>query len=796
MDIETKPLSKRVARMKEEMLSLSPRVDTQRIKVTLEVYEKTKGQPPVILRAKVFEKLCLEKSIFIDDNPIVGNLTSYKYGGYLRPEISCGWMARMEAFSLPLGRAPITAEDKKWIHKAIEHWKGADVYSRTRNIMLQSDDIDISLIGKSGLATEITPGANMALAADFALVLNKGLKGIIAEIEEEKSKLDIGHFESLDKWHFYNAALICLNAVIKLAQRYASLAKEMHQKETDPERKQELERIAETLGQVPANPARNLYEALQAAWFTHLALWIENPSISATPPLRFTQYMYPFYQEDKRKGRITDEEAIELLQLYFLRLQGLTQVYPPLGYKYSSSRVAMNLTLGGLTPNGEDATNELDWLVLEAQQRLQIPEPLINVFYHNKLSEDFLLKCVDLIRTGIGQPAFFNTDVSVQRNLYYHGQQGMTVEEARDNSVVACVQNVIPGYSDVHWEGAINTAKFLELALNNGKDPLTGLQIGLEVGEIDSFQSYQDVYQAVLKQLRHFVPLLRKASRVAWTVIRNFPQPVASTLVHDCIKKGKDLVDGGARYSEGSGYTFIGVVDLANSLAAIEQLVFKDKKVTLVELKKALDANFEGYEDIHRMCLNAPKYGNGDKYPDSLVKELYEICWQEHQRTPYDHLGRPIKPEAYSVTVHSDRGELTGALPNGRKARIALTDASVSAQPGTDKNGPTALVQSAATVIDTVRYGANHFNMKFHPTALAGADGARKFLAMIKTYMDLGGYHVQFNCVSGETLKDAQLHPENYRDLVVRVAGFSAFFITLDKTVQDEVIRRTELKFA
>ena len=196
------------------------------------------------------------------------------------------------------------------------------------------------------------------------------------------------------------------------------------------------------------------------------------------------------------------------------------------------------------------------------------------------------------------------------------------------------------------------------------------------------------------------------------------------------------------------------------------------------------------------MCLNAPKYGNGDEYPDSLVKELYEICWQEHQRTPYDHLGRPIKPEAYSVTVHSDRGELTGALPNGRKARIALTDASVSAQPGTDKNGPTALVQSAATVIDTVRYGANHFNMKFHPSALAEADGARKFLAMIKTYMDLGGYHVQFNCVSGETLKDAQLHPENYRDLVVRVAGFSALFVTLDKKVQEEIISRTELKFA
>jgi formate C-acetyltransferase len=274
---------------------------------------------------------------------------------------------------------------------------------------------------------------------------------------------------------------------------------------------------------------------------------------------------------------------------------------------------------------------------------------------------------------------------------------------------------------------------------------------------------------------------------------RNFPTPFSSSLINDCIKKGKDVSVGGARYSFGDGVCLIGVVDAANSLAAIKKLVFEEKKLTMSQLRQALAANFEGYEEIERMCLKAPKYGNDDEYVDSIAKDIYEICYKLHSKS--DHLGRPVMPSAYSVTGHVAFGEFTGALPNGKKARKPLVDASVSAQAGTDKNGVTALVKSAAKVIDTVKYGSSHLNMKFHPTALRGMDGAKKLLSLIKTYFDLGGYHVQFNCVSGETLKDAQLHPENYRDLVVRVAGYSAYFVTLDKDTQDDIIKRTELTF-
>jgi len=274
---------------------------------------------------------------------------------------------------------------------------------------------------------------------------------------------------------------------------------------------------------------------------------------------------------------------------------------------------------------------------------------------------------------------------------------------------------------------------------------------------------------------------------------RNFPTPFGSSLVNDCIQKGKDISEGGAKYSFGDGTCLVGVVDAANSLAAIKKLVYEDKKITIKQLREVLAANFEGYEDIHRMCLDAPKYGNDEEYADSIVQDIYNTC--DEIQPKIDHLGRPLMMSAYSVASHTACGEYTGALPNGKKTRETLVDASVSAQGGTDKNGPTALVKSAAKAIDSVKYSSDHFNMKFHPIALKDRGGARKLLSLIKTYFDLGGYHVQFNCVSGETLRDAQLHPENYKELIVRVAGFSAYFITLDKDVQDDIIRRTELTF-
>ncbi|MBU2607993.1 MAG: hypothetical protein KKF26_01600, partial [Chloroflexi bacterium] len=473
----------------------------------------------------------------------------------------------------------------------------------------------------------------------------------------------------------------------------------------------------------------------------------------------------------------------------FLKINQLADVRPPHGFRFNQSRLGQQLSLGGLTPEGKDATNELDWLVLEAQHRLRVPEPLVNLVYHDELSEEFLLKCVDLIRTGIGQPAFHNCRVGIEREIFNHH---MPLEDARTFAIAGCVQSYIPGCTDGYWYSRLNAAKAIEFALENGKDPLTGIQIGPQTGEAESFQTYDDLYQAFVRQLAYLVPLTYDVSRTAWSQQRNFPTPFGSSLVNDCIQKGKDIVDGGARYSFGDGVCLVGVVDAANSLAAIKKLVYEDKKITMNQLKKAVTADFEGYEDIQRLCFEAPKYGNDDEYADSITQDIYEICDRLQPKT--DHLGRPLMMSAYSVASHTAFGEYTGALPNGKKSRESLVDASVSAQGGTDRNGPTALVKSAAKAIDNVKYSSNHFNMKFHPTALKG-QGAKKLLSLIKTYFDMGGYHVQFNCISGETLKDAQLHPEEHKELIVRVAGFSAYFITLDKDVQDDIIKRTELKF-
>ena len=784
-------LSERVKREKEELLSACPQIDTERLEILLDVYREGGMKPAIMRRAELFNRLCCEKTTYIDGNPVVGTLTRYKYGAYPVPEEGCAWMKRTDEFYLPRGKAQITAEVRQWIDKAVELWWDSNLFSLTREVVLKAYSIDIRTFSECGVWIEATPGSAAHISVpDYPKVLNKGLNGIIAEIEQEEAQLNTGEPGAVDKWYFYQAAKLALNGMAVLAQRYASLAREMAKEEKNVERKQELEEIAHICDWVPLNPARSFREAVQAFWFIMLGVWLEAPKALTSPPATLTRSLYPFYKRDKEEGRITDEQVVELLQFLFLKFNQLAHVLPPHGYRMNQSRLGLQLGLGGLTADGEDATNELDWLVLEAQQRIRLPEPLVNLVYHDKLSEEFLLKCVDLIRTGIGQPAFHNSWIGIERHLYHHK---MPLEEARPFVIAGCVQSFIPGYMDGYWETRLNIAKMIELTLQNGNDPLTGIQLGLQTGEAESFQTYDQLYQAFVKQLEYFVPLTHNVSRTAWSLQRNFPTPFSSSFINDCIRKGKDVSDGGTRYSFGDGVCLVGVVDAANSLAAIKKLIFEEKKLTMSQLIEALAANFEGYEEIERMCINTPKYGNDDEYADSIAKDIYEICYNLHSKS--DHLGRPVMPSAYSVTAHVAFGEFTGALPNGKKARKPLVDASVSAQAGTDKNGVTALVKSAAKIIDTVKYGSNHLNMKFHPTALRGIDGARNLLSLIKTYFDLGGYHVQFNCISGETLKDAQLHPENYRELVVRVAGYSAYFVTLDKDTQDDIIRRTELTF-
>jgi len=783
-------------KIRGDLAHTSPVLGAERFKFIVESYKETEGQPTIVRRAKLFEKTLREKTIYIDENPIIGTVTEYRAGVYPYPEYACKWMRKEAVHRVGLGGIEadgLSEEERKWRDEAVEYWQDKCQWAKLNEVFPQIKGVSMIPLLKCGALLQGSPAYPLGfISIDYGKVLDKGVKGIIAEVKEELDKLSVGYLADYEKRHFYDAALICLNAVINYAHRHAALAKEMAEKEKDPERKKELERIIETCLWVPENRPRNFYEAIQSFWFTHCAAQVEENTWGIVPG-RFSQYMYPYYKKDKEEGKIDDEEVIGLLAMLFAKCQELTVFNADLSFLGNSGQMAQHISIGGYTPDGEDATNELDFLLLETQKHMKCGQPSLTLLYHNKLSEEFLLKVVELIRTGTGQPQFMNLDVMIQRHITKY--PGLTMKEARDSRNVGCVGSVPAHMCSGTYEGWIPMAKMLELALNNGRDTLTGFQAGPETGEAEEFKSYDDLFEAVREQFEYFLPLIRDYERLTLSINSEIiPLPFKSILIDDCIKKGKDIMNGGARYPAAGTWAITGV-DLGNSLAAIKKLVFEEKKITMKQLKEALAADFEGYEEIYRMCVNAPKYGNDDEDVDQIVKQCYAMAWEIHQKAGPDWLGRYVIPEAFSASIHNEMGKLTGTLPSGRKARVALTDASVSAMPGTDENGPTAMVKSAAKAIDTINYGSNHLNMKFHPSALEGVEGARKLLALIKTYMDLGGSHIQFNCISSDVLKDAQLHPEEYRDLVVRVAGFSAFFIHLDQGVQDEIIKRSEIKF-
>jgi len=778
-------------RLKQEALQATPRVSNERLIFLAEVYKQAEGAPPVIKRAKLFERVLSGMTIYIDENAIVGSMTQYLCGTYSYPEASTEWMEAEKSYYTHLGEGIPGEEEKKLISQAVDYWQDRCIVSRTKEIFRQKHpEVDLDEILAAGVFRDAihAPNWGARICVDYGKVLNKGLNGIIAEAEKELVNLPIADINAIPKREFLNAVIITLKAVIAFAHRYAILAEELANNEVNLQRKAELERISQACRWVPQNPARSFYEALQSFWFIHLATLIDSCS-SGHSPGRFPVYMYPFYKRDKKAGRITPEEAIELLELLFVKFNEITAYRSKDVGERTMGNMFQNLSLGGYNREGEDATNELDFLILEAQKRLQTVQPTLSLLYHDKMPTEFLIKAVELVKTGIGMPAFFNADLNIQRLL----DHGVSLEEAREHAIIGCIQTG-PSHAAGSLTGEqFNTPKLLELALNNGKDPLTGRQIGPQTGEPLTFNSYSGLYKAVEKQLQYFLPLLLDFELTGYSVAGlYFPSPFISALIDDCIGKKLDLNCGGSRYTM-DGTEFLGVVDLGDSLTGIKKLVFEEKRITMSELLQALRANFDGYEELHHILLEAPKYGNDDDYVDRIVKDWYQIAYREHQKFS-NQFGRRRRPLPLSVSAHFVFGKLTGALPSGRKAGEPLADGSVSASPGRDVKGPTALIKSAAKVIDSVSYGCSLLNMKFNPHSLQTNEQMQKFISLIKSYMDLKGHHVQFNIVSAETLKDAQLHPANYRNLIVRVAGFSAYFIYLDPIVQDQLIKRTELR--
>jgi formate C-acetyltransferase len=592
--------------------------------------------------------------------------------------------------------------------------------------------------------------------------------------------------DAIKKAEFLKSVIISLSAIVRIANRFGDLARIMASEEKDANRKKELERIAEACYQVPANPARTFCEAIQSFWF----IWIMIAG-GTTPGGRFDQFMYPFYKKDKEERRLTDDGVLELLEC--LRLKVMQYNFVGGGKlqreKWSGMARWHNWVIGGVTPEGKDATNELSYLILDAAKDCQTPHHTITVRVHEGTPERLMLKAIEVIKTGIGMPAF----IGDKSYVGYLVSQGVPIEDARNYALAGCLDVNIPGKSRINAFGMFIVPRVFEITMNNGFDPRLDVQLGPETGVFESFDTFDDFMNAFKEQLKYFMGLTVEEHNILLTAQTElFPDAVHSALMVDAIKVGRDVLDRTLPFENGSALNLVGMINVADSMAAVKKLVFDEKKVAKKDLKAALDANWQGdgYEEIRKMCLKAPKYGNGEAFVDNIAKELYKF-WADTAITFPTAWGGTTKPTGISITAHAPGGALTGATPDGRFAGETFADGTISPAQGKDCHGPTALLRSAMT-IDQIPFQATLLNMKFHPTAFKTEEDMRKLSMLIRTYFSQGGKHVQFNVVNKEMLLDSQKRPEKHKDLIIRVAGYSAYFVSLGKPVQDEIICRTE----
>jgi pyruvate formate-lyase/glycerol dehydratase family glycyl radical enzyme len=762
------------------------KISLARAKLLKKAYEETEGQLPTIRRAKAFEKIVLNIPIYIEEDDLFAGSFSVKpmyFEWY--PEYAVDQDIDPEQLEELLAEGGT----KKEVEEILEYFKDRCLQKSFLSRISEDEARIIDEVCDDGAwvycakaVLNIDRGYH---AVNYEKAIQKGFAGVLKEIGKELAATSVLDEASYQKVNFLKGLKIVLEAGVQYAQRYAALARELAAKSPGP-RRDELERLAEICAWVPAKPARNFYEALQTCAFLHILMLLETRGQESFG--RMDQYLYPYYQKDLAGGRITKEEAIDLLECFRVKMSTLRLFDGPIFNELVSGEAQYhNITVGGQTPAGEDATNELSYLFLEAASRTRTPHPTLSIRYHKRIAEDFMLRGLALVRLGLGYPAFFNDHSAIPWLL----QQGVSLEEARGYCLSGCVHHTIPGQSSPLEALFINLPKCLELALHDGFDPRTGKQLGPPTGKFEDFATFEELVKAFHSQVKYFShqgAAIINEERVARTGIA--PTLLASAFIEDCIHRGKSCLGDGARYIL-LGQVAVGMIDVADSLAAVKKYVFEEASIGQKELLEALTANFEGKEKLRKMLGSGPKYGNDDDYVDSLAVDLYD-WWRKMAADIDAPYGIKYHPAPYSISVHGAAGKRVGALPNGRLAHTALADGAVSPCAGADTRGPTAVLNSAGKINQPPFFGTL-LNMKFHPSSLKTPEDLKKLLALIKTYFDYGGKHVQFNVVDSKTLRDAQANPDRHRNLIVRVAGYSALFNELHRSIQDEIISRTEM---
>lgn len=792
-------LTERMKEFREEVLDEKPYIDAQRAILATLAYKENLNQPRVMVRAKMLEKVLDHMSIYIEDKSLLaGNQATKNRNAPIFPEYTMEFvMNELNQFEKRDGDVfYITEKTKEQLREIAPFWQNNNL--RARGEALLPEEVRVFMeTGVFGMEGKLNAG-DAHLAVNYERILKDGLRGYEKRVKEYKATLDLTDPESIDKYCFYNAVLIVLEAVRNFANRYSVLAKDLAEKELNQERKIELLEISRICSKVPYEPAETFQEAVQSVWFIQLILQIESNGHSLSYG-RFDQYMYPYYDRDIKNGTIKESEALELLTCLWIKTLTINKVRSQ-AHTLSSAGSPMyqNVTIAGQTIDKKDAVNDLSFLVLKSVAQTRLTQPNLTVRYHKNINKHFLDECVEVMRLGFGMPALNNDEIIIPSFMDWQVKE----EDAYNYSAIGCVETAVPGKWGYRCTGMsyINFPRMLLCTMNNGVDLTSNKRFTKGYGYFTEMESYEELLKAWDKTIRE----ITRYSVIVENVIdkaseRDVPDILCSALTDDCIARGKTIKEGGAVYDFISGLQ-VGIANMADCLAAIKKLVYEEKKITRQELWNAILDDFSSPENkkIQEMLIReAPKYGNDDDYVDQLIVEAYDSYIEEIEKYPNTRYNRgPIGGIRYagtsSISANVGQGMSTMATPDGRNAFEPLAEGCSPAH-NSDKNGPTAVFKSVSKLRTNKITGGVLLNQKMTPQMLSTEENRQKLELLIKTFFNrLPGYHVQYNIVSKETLIDAQKHPEKHKDLIVRVAGYSAFFNVLSKKTQDDIIGRTE----
>lgn len=786
-------MTERLKRLKENYLKQVPSITTHRARAITKIAKENPGMPKIMLRAKCFRYCCETAPLVIqDDELIVGAPNGAPRAGAFSPDIAWRWMEdEIDTIATrPQDPFYISEEDKRVMQEELfPYWKGKSVDEYCEDQYREAGVWELS--GESFVSDcsyhAINGGGDSNPGYDVIL-MKKGMLDIQQEAKDHLSKLDYENPDDIDKIYFYKSIIDTTEGVMIYAKRLSDYAAQLATKETNPKRKAELQKISEVNAWVPAHKPRTFWEAIQSVWTIESLLVVEENQTGMSIG-RVDQYMYPFYKADREAGRMTDYEAFELAGCMLIKMSEMMWITSEGGSKFFAGyQPFVNMCVGGVTRDGRDATNELTYLLMDAVRHVKVYQPSLATRIHSKSPQKYLKKIVDVVRSGMGFPACHFDDAHIKMML----AKGVSIEDARDYCLMGCVEPQKAGRL-YQWTSTSYTQWpiCIELALNHGVPLWYGKQVTPDLGDLNHYKTYEEFDQAVKEIIKYVTKWTSVATVISQRVHRGLaPKPLMSIMYEGCMEKGKDVSAGGAMYNFGPGVIWSGLATYTDSMAAIKKLVFDDKKYTLEQLNEALKADFAGYEQVRLDCLKAPKYGNDEDYADLIAADLINFTEMEHRK--YKTLYSVLSHGTLSISNNTPFGQMTGASANGRRAWTPLSDG-ISPSQGSDVKGPTAIIKSVSKMaVDNMNIGLVH-NFKLMSGLLDTPEGEEGIITLLRTACALGNGQMQFNYLDNETLLKAQEYPEQYRDLIVRVAGYSAFFVELCKDVQDEIISRTML---